>query len=101
MVFYDRIYAFTSMGITLLAKENLWFNSYTWNASMFGGVLTESMVTECAFNFILPLVLIIGSIVGVVMLCTTIWPFTHRQCLSVMLKPVHMWYNPFIVALII
>ena len=52
------------------------------------GVLTETTVIECGFNFILPLVLIIGSIVGVEMLCTTICPFTDRKCLPVMLKPV-------------
>ena len=43
--------------------------------------------------FILPLVLIIGSVVGVLMLCATIWPSTARKCLPVMLKPVDMWQD--------
>ena len=55
---------------------------------MFGDVLPEMMVIACGFNFILPLVLIIGSIVGVVTLRATIWPFTDRKCLPVTLKPV-------------
>ena len=60
---------------------------------MLGGVLTETIVMEYGFNFILPFFLIIGSILGVGMLCTTICPFTDRKCLPVMLKPVATQYN--------
>ena len=57
------------------------------------GGLDETTVMECGFNFILPLVLKTGSIVGKGMLCATICPFTDRKYLPVTLKPVAMQYD--------